>query len=406
MFTGRISEVGTVEAADAENLLIRAPKSAAGLRRGGSVAVNGVRLTLREVSEVGFAATLTVETRRRSTFDAVTLGAAVNLECPLTLGDPLDGHLVQGYVDAVAKVVRVDDEGAGRRVWIRPPERVLAQLVAKAPIALDGVSVTIAEVLRDRFSIVVLPTTAEATTLHALAPGTRANLELDIVGRLAAHGAGAPRSDLDAVLTHLPWAGHVSGRSGVDKVVRQLAAGGGVVVWDPDTEGEGDVIFAGARLKPESVTFLVRQVCGMPAVPCAPEVLERLEIHPIPGAGDRHGTAFCVPVDLAASPGTGVSAPERAATIRRMADPASAAGDFLRPGHVSPLAARPGLLGERRGHTEATVALCLAAGLPPVGVCCEIMDPDGTMAGAHSVELAALRWGMPLVAISDLTALL
>ncbi|HEX4356345.1 MAG TPA: 3,4-dihydroxy-2-butanone-4-phosphate synthase [Pseudonocardia sp.] len=406
MFTGRISEVGTVEAADAENLLIRAPKSAAGLRRGGSVAVNGVRLTLREVSEVGFAATLTVETRRRSTFDAVGPGAAVNLECPLTLGDPLDGHLVQGYVDAVAKVVRVDDEGAGRRVWIRPPERVLAQLVAKAPIALDGVSVTIAEVLRDRFSIVVLPTTAEATTLHALAPGTRTNLELDIVGRLGTHGAGAPRSDLDAVLTHLPWAGHVSGRSGVDKVVRQLAAGGGVVVWDPDTEGEGDVIFAGARLKPESVTFLVRQVCGMPAVPCAPEVLERLKIHPIPGAGDRHGTAFCVPVDLAASPGTGVSAPERAATIRRMADPASAAGDFLRPGHVSPLAARPGLLGERRGHTEATVALCLAAGLPPVGVCCEIMDPDGTMSGAHSVELAALRWGMPLVAISDLTALL
>ena len=139
-------------------------------------------------------------------------------------------------------------------------------------------------------------------------------------------------------------------------------------------------------------------------MPCAPEVLDRLGIPPVPGEGDRHGTRPHVPVDLAAGTGTGVSAAERAATVRRLASPDALPADFLRPGHVFPLAARPGLLAERAGHTEATVALCLAAGLPPVGVCCEVMNPDGTMAGPADLEAAALRWGLPLVDVADLRA--
>lgn len=131
-------------------------------------------------------------------------------------------------------------------------------------------------------------------------------------------------------------------------------------------------------------------------------VLERLEIEALPGEGDRQHTAFCMPVDRAAGRGTGVSAAERAATVRRLADPAARPADFSRPGHVVPLAARPGLLAERVGHTEATVALCVAAGLPPVGVCCELMNPDGTMAGTADAEIFALCWGLPLVELGDL----
>ncbi|QWF84678.1 riboflavin synthase [Amycolatopsis sp. CA-230715] len=402
MFTGRISETGVVEEVAGESVRIGAPKSAGSLEPGGSVCVDGVRLTVRDLDDRSFRATVTAETRRRSTFDTTADGARVNIETPLRLGDVLDGHLVQGYVDAVGKVVRVDAEGTGHRVWIRPPERMLNQLVGKAPIAVDGVSVTVAEVLRDRFSIVVLPVTASATGLGALAPGDRVNLEADLVARLVARRGAAAGREVEAVVTGLHWAGHVSGRTGVDKAVRQLAAGGGVVVWDPATEGEADVVFAGARLKPDAFRFLLTAVCGLPAVPCAPEVLDRLGIDPIPGDGDRHGTAFCVPVDLASAEGTGVSAAERAATVRRMADPTAVPADFLRPGHISPLRARPGLLGERQGHTEATVALCAAAGLPPVGVCCEVMNHDGTMAGAADAEVAAVRWGMPLVDLADL----
>jgi 3,4-dihydroxy 2-butanone 4-phosphate synthase/3,4-dihydroxy 2-butanone 4-phosphate synthase/GTP cyclohydrolase II len=98
-----------------------------------------------------------------------------------------------------------------------------------------------------------------------------------------------------------------------------------------------------------------------------------------------------------------VSAAERAATIRRLAADDARPQDFVRPGHVFPLSARPGLLAERPGHTEATVAMLGAAKLPTVGVCCEIMNPNGTMAGLAELERFALYWGLPLVSVGDLT---
>lgn len=126
----------------------------------------------------------------------------------------------------------------------------------------------------------------------------------------------------------------------------------------------------------------------------------------MPGDGDRHGTAAHVSVDLATGTGTGVSAQDRSATIRRLAHPQACAEDFLRPGHVFPLAGRPGGMSVRRGHTEASLALCEAAGLPTVGVICEVMGPDGAMLVGSSVERFALRWELPLVSIDELAACL
>jgi 3,4-dihydroxy 2-butanone 4-phosphate synthase/3,4-dihydroxy 2-butanone 4-phosphate synthase/GTP cyclohydrolase II len=157
-------------------------------------------------------------------------------------------------------------------------------------------------------------------------------------------------------------------------------------------------------MRPEAMVFLLTRVCGHTTVPCDAARLDRLEIPPMPGAGDRQGTAMHTGVDLAAAAGTGVSAAERAATIRRLAAPDARPGDFLRPGHVFPLAARPGGLAERAGHTEAGVQLCQAAGLPAVAAVCEVMSPDGTMAGVAELERFALHWGLPLVDIADLTA--
>lgn len=409
MFTGRIEEVGELTSVAGDRIVVRAPKSAGRVRPGGSLNVAGVCVTAEQVADGAVTATVSAETRRRTTFDCCQPGQRVNLEPALAVGDPLDGHLVQGHVDAVGKVVAVEGEGAARRIWIRPSARFLPRVAAKGPVAVDGVSLTVAEALRDRFSVVLIPATLEQTTLHALAAGDRVNLESDLVARLAAAGPATAGADVARAVGALGWAGHVSGRTGAEKAVAQLAAGGGVMVWDPDREAEGDVIFAGAAIRPQAFTFLLTRCCGHPTVPCAPEVLDRLEIPQMPGDGDRHGTRPHVPVDLAVPPGTGgtgtgVSAAERAATVRRLADPAARPADFLRPGHVFPLAARPGLLAERGGHTESTVALCAAAGLPPVGVCCEVMNPDGTMAGPADLEAAALRWGLPLIDVSDLRA--
>jgi len=393
MFTGHIQELGRVDGFDGELVGVRAPGSAALIEAGGSVCVAGVRLTVLGVRGEVLEATVAEETRRRSTFDVLSTGDRVNVELPLTAGQPLDGHLVQGYVDGVGKVARVEQEDGCLRVWIRPPERLLARLAAKESVAVDGVSVTVAERLRDRFSVVVLPVTQAATTLGALAAGARVNLEADLLSRLVAAHGRAGRADLPRVTAGVGQTGLLSGRTALDQALAQLAAGGGVAVWDAVAKNEGDVIFAGAALRPAAFRFLLTEVCGHPTVPCAGPVLDRLDIGPIPGAGDRQGTAFQIPVDLASGTGTGVSAAERAAVVRRLANPCSVPGDFLRPGHVYPLRARPGLLAERQGHTEATVALCVAAGLAPVGVCCEVMNQDGTMAGPADLEVAALRWG-------------
>lgn len=403
MFTGRIEEIGVLTGVSSTQVVVRAPKSAGRLSPGGSVTVAGVCLTVEELSDGHFAASVTEETRRRTTFDRCAGGERVNIETALALGDPLDGHLVQGHVDAVGKVAGIDTTGTARRLWIRPPDRFLRRVVAKGSIAVDGASLTVAEVARDRFSVVLIPATRQQTTLATLASGDRVNLESDLVARLVSGGSLAPAADVARAVGSLGWAGQLSGRVGVEKTVTQLAAGGGVMVWDPDREGEADVIFAGATMSPAAFVFLLTRCCGHSTVPCAPQVLERLQIAPIPGEGDRHGTLPHVPIDLASGTGTGVSAAERAATVRRLADPSSQSSDFLRPGHVFPLAARPGLLAERAGHTESTVALCAAAGLPPVGVCCELMGPDGTMADAADAEAFALRWGLPLVSVTDLT---
>jgi 3,4-dihydroxy 2-butanone 4-phosphate synthase/3,4-dihydroxy 2-butanone 4-phosphate synthase/GTP cyclohydrolase II len=402
MYTGWISEIGeVVERAD-DRLAVRAPKSASRLAPGSSVSVAGVCVSVEWIEGDVFGARLSQETLRRSTLAELRAEARVNLELPLAAGSGLEGHLVQGHVDAIGKVVKVESEGAGRRVWIKPPERVIPDLVAKGSIAVDGASLTLAEVVRDRFSVALVPSTLADTTLGALAEGARVNLETDLIAKLVRHQSVQAAASLARAVRNSPWAGAVSGALGVEKVVQQVAAGGVVVVWDPERECEGDVICAGARLRPETLAFILTQACGYPCVPCDVARLARLEIPRLAGGGDAHGTAFHLPVDLASNPGTGVSAAERAATIRRLADADARPEDFRRPGHVNPLGAVPGGLRERAGHTEVTVALCAAAGLPTVGVCCEIMARDGRMASYDLLERLAVEWGVPLVAVSEL----
>ncbi len=406
MFTGRISEVGTVIEAGSR-LVIEGPKTAAGLAVGGSVNVNGACLSAVEVDWEGgrFGVEISAETATRSALGDLVPGAGVNLELPLRVGDALDGHLVQGHADAVGKVAKVDTEDAGcLRVWIRPPKRFLDEIVAKGFIAVDGVSLTVAEVLRDRFSVALIPITLAETTLAGLRPEQRVNLESDLFVKSARDLWQSARTVAGRSLAALPWAGELTGPAGVDKCATHLAAGGGVLIYDPDREAEADVVFAGARLRPESMAFLLTQVCGHTTVPCDLDRLDRLEIGPMPGAGDRHGTAYRVSVDLAVGTGTGVSAHDRAATIRRLADPDAAPADFLRPGHVFPLAGRPGGLAERAGHTEASLALCAAAGLPTVAAICEVMGPDGHMLTGPAVERFALAWSLPLISIRQLAA--
>src|SRR5262249_39794452 len=156
---GFIREIGEVVTASGTELRVRAPKACAELEPGGSVSVAGVCLSALECADGAFRIELSSETARRSTLGELRPGAHVNVETPIRVGDAMEGHLVQGHVDAVGKVLRIDEEEMGQRVWLRPPVRFLESLVPKGSVTVDGVSLTVADVQRDRFAVALVPVT-------------------------------------------------------------------------------------------------------------------------------------------------------------------------------------------------------------------------------------------------------
>ncbi|GAA3511490.1 bifunctional 3,4-dihydroxy-2-butanone-4-phosphate synthase/GTP cyclohydrolase II [Actinocatenispora rupis] len=193
----------------------------------------------------------------------------------------------------------------------------------------------------------------------------------------------------------------------VERAIADIAAGRPVVVVDdPDRENEGDLIFAAAKATPELVSFMVRYTSGYICVPLTGEDCDRLNLPPMYHVNqDRRGTAYTVTVDAADGVGTGISAADRATTMRLLADPSSSAVDFRRPGHVVPLRAKDGGVLRRPGHTEAAVDLARLAGLPPAGVLCEIVSQkDEDMARLPELEVFADEHELTLITIADLIA--
>lgn len=154
-----------------------------------------------------------------------------------------------------------------------------------------------------------------------------------------------------------------------------------VVMDDEDRENEGDLIMSAELITQEQMAFLVRYSSGYVCVPLSTERADALGLHPmLQNETDRHGTAYTVTCDVAEGTTTGISAHDRGLTAKQLANPKSKPVDFIRPGHVLPLRAVPGLLKKRRGHTEAGVQLCELAGLQPAAVICELVrDEDGLM---------------------------
>jgi 3,4-dihydroxy 2-butanone 4-phosphate synthase/GTP cyclohydrolase II len=178
-----------------------------------------------------------------------------------------------------------------------------------------------------------------------------------------------------------------------------------VVVDDADRENEGDLIVAAEKVTPEKVAFMVRHTSGLI---CAPVVGERLDELRLPlmvaENTDSHRTAFTVSVDYVHGTTTGISAGDRAATIRALIDPATQAADLARPGHIFPLRYQPGGVLKRAGHTEAAVDLARLAGLFPAGALCELVNEDGSMARLPELERFAKEHDILLVSIADLIA--
>jgi 3,4-dihydroxy 2-butanone 4-phosphate synthase/GTP cyclohydrolase II len=177
-----------------------------------------------------------------------------------------------------------------------------------------------------------------------------------------------------------------------------------VVVDDETRENEGDFILAATHMTAEKVNFLLKHARGMICVAMPRQRAAELELLPMVNSNTEHQrTNFTITVD-SRKVTTGISAAERNTTIRDLVDPATRPEDLLRPGHINPLIARDGGVLVRAGHTEATVDLCRLAGLPPVGVLCEILNDDGTMARRKDLEEIAGRHGVGILTIEDLIA--
>ncbi|QDQ97450.1 bifunctional 3,4-dihydroxy-2-butanone-4-phosphate synthase/GTP cyclohydrolase II [Tomitella fengzijianii] len=192
----------------------------------------------------------------------------------------------------------------------------------------------------------------------------------------------------------------------IERAVADIAAGKAVVVVDDeDRENEGDLIFAAEKATPELVAFMVRYTSGYLCVPLTGADCERLALPPMYTVNqDKHGTAYTVTVDAREGVTTGISAADRARTMRMLADGASGAEDFTRPGHVVPLRAKEGGVLRRPGHTEAAVDLASLAGLRPAGAICEIVSQkdDGEMARADELRVFADEHELAMISIADL----
>jgi riboflavin synthase len=196
MFTGLIEATGTVVSltptAGATRLTIAAPSLAGRWRTGDSIAVNGVCLTAIPLAvPAHFAADLAAETLDRTTLGSLTPHTTVNLELPTPAGSPLGGHVVQGHVDAIGKLLSLvplhpDLSTTDWRLTVELPTQLLSQVIQQGSITLDGISLTVAKLSGQQIEIAIIPHTYKSTNLHTLAPGAAINIETDVLAKYAA----------------------------------------------------------------------------------------------------------------------------------------------------------------------------------------------------------------------------
>ncbi|MBA9029741.1 3,4-dihydroxy-2-butanone-4-phosphate synthase [Rhizobium leguminosarum] len=194
----------------------------------------------------------------------------------------------------------------------------------------------------------------------------------------------------------------------IEDAISAIASGQMVVVVDDQNrENEGDIVVAADAVTPEAIAFMMTHARGLVCIAMEGERLDALDIPlMVPNNTESHKTAFTVSVDYLKGTTTGISAADRAATVRALVDDRAKPDEFARPGHIFPLRANPrGVLG-RPGHTEAAVDLARLAGRVPAGVICEVANDDGTMSRLPELTLFAERHNLPLVTIEDLVAYL
>ena len=416
MFSGIVEEVGTILArtgvTGGVRLTIGCSPVLDDLAPGASVAVDGVCQTVVSRRADGFVVEAGGATLSKTTLGAARVGDRVNLERALAVGSRLNGHFVQGHVNATGTVRAwasfsgtQTGDGADDGTWrfeVDIPEHLCRYVALEGSLAVNGVSLTVAELAGNRVTFSIIPYTANHTALRDRKPGAAVNLEVDMIAKYL-ESLQAPAPPVPASPAPRAPADDAAVSSGVTAAIAALAAGGMIIVTDHAArENEGDLVIAAQHATPAAVNFMVTHGRGLVCVPLSAERAAALDLAPMaPENSALHGTAFTVSVDYRHGTTSGTSAGDRSATIVALADPAATAQEFARPGHVFPIVGDPGGVQQRPGHTEAAIELMRLAGCRPVAVICEIMAADGSMAGAAELQELARTHRLPVVSVEE-----
>ena len=214
MFTGLVESTGTILAltptSGALRITVAAPRLAARLNTGDSIAVSGVCLTALEITDSTFSADLAAETVARTSLSRLVEGSIVNLELPTPAGTPLGGHIVQGHVDGVGKLLALEPVSPNAspaqtdwRFHLSIPESITRYVAEKGSITVEGISLTVAAIAGNRVSIAIIPHTYAATNLHTLAPGSELNIEADVLAKYAEQQLASRAHHADLTVAYL-----------------------------------------------------------------------------------------------------------------------------------------------------------------------------------------------------------
>ena len=190
----------------------------------------------------------------------------------------------------------------------------------------------------------------------------------------------------------------------IEEAIKEIKKGNMIIIVDDESrENEGDLVMAAEKITPEKVNFITKYARGLLCVGVTVQRAKELDLEPMVADNTAlHHTKFTVSVDAIEGTTTGISAYDRAITIKKLADPSSQPEDFARPGHIFPIIAREGGVLRRAGHTEASVDIVKLAGLYPVSVMCEIMDEDGNMARGEALLNLAKKFNLKIITVTDL----
>ena len=418
MFTGIIGALGTVESVQpvyddhgvptgAAYITINAGDIVADLEHGGSLAVNGVCLTAVDESNIEpyqFRAYAMGETLTRTNLGKLVHGSFVNLERCMPASGRFDGHVVQGHVDGIATVASITEHDAWSTIRFSLPQELAPYLAEKGSVAVSGVSLTVTAVSDPYesapwFEVGLIPETLSATNLGELVIGDTVNLETDALAKYVARLLDMR----DAAPKNVPALGGQELDS-IQDAIEAISAGQAVVVVDDENrENEGDIIFAAEYATEDLMGFTIRYTSGVVCAPMSHERADSMNLPPMTAPNeDPKGTAYTVSCDARAGITTGISAADRARTVRVLADDSASPEDLSRPGHIFPLRAVKGGVLERPGHTEAAVELTRAAGLSGVGVIAELVHDDGRMMRFEALRSFATAHDLPMISIKDL----